>query len=213
MTKKTFTIKKDIAIKYLVTYVADDEAEWMNALGSLANKFKDKEMVRQSIAATILLPVRDRSVIPEVPYNLLFWIHKYSQFPGKDWVKDLEKVVAFDEAIVANRGKLTMLGCVDPIEYAPYPRQALRWLTEASKDAGDYSPAADSKFRSLIHVYGGVAISNVFKNEKTKLPKILNWRSHYFFERLMHRSYSIEQLINIKKAEISKTNQTLVVKP
>ena len=213
MTAETkFTIKKDMAVKYLITYVAEGEEEWLGALGSLANKTHDKDLVRSIIAATILLPAQDRTVVPEVPFNLLFWIKKYDQFNRHDWQAKLAKVIEEDRVIAELRNQLVVLGCIDPIEYAPYTRQALRWLTNESKRAGDYLPETDSKFRSLIHVYGGVTISNVFSNSKHKVSKLPNWRSHYFFEKLIHDQYDIEQLIKFKKIEIEKTNPSLVNK-
>jgi hypothetical protein len=207
-----FTIKKELAVKYLTTYVADGETEWLNALGSLASKNSNKELVRSIIAATILLPAQDRSVIPEIPYNLLFWIKKYDQFEREDWQRKLQKIIEEDEKISKLRSQLVVLGCIDPIEYAPYTRQALRWLVNSSKEAGDFLPSTDSKFRSLIHVYGGVSISNIFTLHKNKLTRMPNWRSHYFFERAMHDVYDIDQLVRLKKKEIEKTNPSLVNK-
>lgn len=212
MTTEQFTIKRDMAIKYLVTYVAEGEDEWLEALGSLSSRVHDKDLLRNIIAATILLPAQDRSVIPEIPYNLLFWIRKYDQFKRKDWQKELQKVFAKDDKITDLRSQLVVLGCIDPIEYAPYPRQALRWLVDRSKKSEDYSKETEKKFRSLVHVYGGVTISNVFKQYDQKLSRLLNWRSHYFFEKTIHSIYDIEQLVRIKKTEIDKTNPTLVKK-
>jgi hypothetical protein len=212
MASKEFVIKKEVALKYLVTYVAPGEDEWLNTLGSLSKRINDKEILREIIAATILLPSLDKSVIPDIPYNLLHWIRKYDQFTKHNWTKKLQAVIKQDETISSQRDKLLVLGCIDPIEYAPYPRQAFRWLTQRSKKSEDFSKEAEEKFRSLVHVYGGVSISNVFKLHDKKLARVPNWRSHYFFERVLHNVYDIDQLVQIKHKEIEQTNSTLIKK-
>jgi len=207
-----FVIKKEDAIKYLVLYVAPGEDQWIDALASLSKRIGDKDLLRKIIAATILLPAMDKSVIPDIPYNLIHWIKKYDQFGKHDWTKKLETVMKQDEVIASSRDQLLVLGCIDPIEYAPYPRQSFRWLVQRSKKAEEFSKKAEGKFRSMVHVYGGVSINNVFKVHESKVNRIPNWRSHYFFERLMHKVYNIDQLVEMKRAEIEQTNPTLVKK-
>jgi hypothetical protein len=210
--QEEFTIKKDIALKYLTTYVAEGEDEWAHALVSLSNKNWGTEQIRNIIAATIVLPSIDRSVIPENPYNLLFWIKKYDQYERYNWIDKFKSILKEDEKIAENRNKLTILGCIDPIEYAPYPRQALRWLVEKSKENHEFNSDVEQKFRSIVHVYGGISISNMFTNYQTKVNSVLNWRSHYFFEKALNRVYHIDKLVEMKKAEIEKTNKSLVKK-
>jgi hypothetical protein len=212
MPQQEFTIKGDTALKYLMTYVAEGEDEWANALSSLKAKNWGTQETRKIIAATIILPSLDRSVIPEIPYNLLFWIRKFDQFERQDWVSKFEKILKEDEAITENRNKLVILGCIDPIEYAPYPRQALRWLVEKSKEKGDYTPEVETKFRSLIHVYGGISISDMFSGHRNKIENLPNWRSHYFFEKALCKIHSFDKLVEVKKLEIEKTNKSLVKK-
>jgi hypothetical protein len=208
---KEFTISKETAVKYLMTYVADGEDEWLNALSTLVRRNKDKDLVREIISATILLPSMDRNAIPEIPYNLLFYIKSYDQFKRYDnWQQRLSKVLEEDEEISELRNKLVVLGCIDPIEYAPYTRQAFRWLVNESKEAGDFTAATEAKLKSLVHVYGGVSISKLFSVHKGKLSKLTNWRSHYFFEKALHNTYTIEQLIDFKQKELEKTNPSLV---
>lgn len=210
--QEEFTIKKDVALKYLTTYVAEGEDEWAHALVSLSNKNWGREQIRNIIAATIVLPSMDKSVIPDNPYNLLFWIKKYDQYDRYDWIDKFRLILKEDEKIANNRNQLTILGCIDPIEYAPYPRQALRWLVEKSKENHEFSSDVEQKFRSIVHVYGGIAISNMFTNYQPKVNSVLNWRSHYFFEKALNKAYQIDKLVEMKKAEIEKTNKSLVKK-
>ena len=50
----------------------------------------------------------------------------------------------------------------------------------------------------------------VFVNHKTNIDKVFNWRSGYFFEKQIHKVYSVDEIKKIKLAELNKTNNKYI---
>jgi hypothetical protein len=42
------------------------------------------------------------------------------------------------------------------------------------------------------------------------VDKVFNWRSGYFFEKQIHKVYSVEQIKKIKLAELAKTSNKYI---
>jgi len=216
------TLTKEVAVKYLNLYVG--ESDWGKHIdslwGRLSKKYGDTEaktLLKKTIACATLLPVYDRTKIPDLPENLLFWCPSYQQFSEKDWFSLLLDVIAEDEKIEQWRLECQRLGVVHPIVYAPWSRQAYNWLYSAAEASGQVNDSnreqLEKRFERLVLTYGGLVICHIFQKEEFKLKKkVLNWRTGYFFERLIFDIYSIDQVVKIKKQELSKTNPTLVKK-
>lgn len=206
-------LKPEEFIKYLAIFNADTnwEPHLIELAKQTAKRHKDpsvaRETRRKQVACTIMLPYFDSTCISDPPENLLFKCHTYHQFNSRDWMYELEKFVNKDVIIKANRDEALSLGVVYPIEYNPNTRQAFRWLSEASQARGDWNENDTAKkLKNLVHAYGGAVICNVFMKPeyKTKLQKILNWRSGYFFEHLIYEVYSPKEIIKIKNQELLK---------
>jgi hypothetical protein len=62
------------------------------------------------------------------------------------------------------------------------------------------------KLQNLVYVYGGRVVCGVFEKPElsTKIDRLPHWRSGYFFERLIHDTFSETQIIEIKTHEINK---------
>ncbi len=108
-------------------------------------------------------------------------------------------------------GKLS-IGVIDPIEFQPFTRQAFNWLYEQATKTGVVTKESEKRFRNLVWIYGGMAISNIFTRHEVKLKKVLNWRSGYFFERVLHEVYTFDQLQKIKQLELERTSEKLIRK-
>jgi hypothetical protein len=125
--------------------------------------------------------------------------------------------IAEDEKIEGWRLECQRLGVIYPIVYAPWPRQAYNWLYKASEESGqlndDNRELIEKRFERLVLTYGGLVVCHIFQKEEHKIKKkILNWRTGYFFEKLIFDIYTIDQVLKIKKQELAKTNPTLVKK-
>lgn len=213
-----------LAEKYLRLYVAD--IDWSVHISNLwknfSNKFKDdnlaKEQVKKSIACTILLPFIEKTQIPDPPQNLLFWSSTWKQFGEQDWFSLLIEVFKEDVNISLNRNKLIQIGVIDPVDVSPITRQAYNWIYEKVEHGIKLHPdsvvSSDTKEKitNLVRAYGGAVICNVFINHRLNVDKVLNWRSGYFFEKQIYKVYSIDQMIKIKTAELSKTNSKYIKK-
>jgi hypothetical protein len=114
------------------------------------------------------------------------------------------------------RNQALSLGVIDPLEYAPYTRQAFKWLIEKAEASGVMTDEAKEdiarRHANMVKAYGGACVSSIFVKHTESLNKVLNWRSGYFFERLIFDLYAPEDVMKIKRAEIAKTNETLVKK-
>lgn len=203
-------------------YVAKlDNGEWINhakdlnrRLSRQSNQSAANEMTRRVIAFTILLPSVEPSFKADShsPQRILFGAEKFSNFSSRDWVADLKKVVKQNQQISLWRKDILLLGVVDPIEHKPDTRQAYKWLCdEAEKAEVELTDELRNKFRQLVMVYGGTVVSNIFTNHRKQIGnKVTNWRSGYFFERLIFMTYSIDQIMRMKRAELEKANPKLI---
>lgn len=213
----------DISWRYLNLYVGElGKDEWNRHLSTLMGRLKRKmdpqlakDQLRKIVSCAILLPAIDRTKIPDNPENLLFWCSSYDQFNQRDWVAEFAEVVKRDDEITDWRNTCQRLGVIHPIVYAPYSRQAYNWLFRWAEDSGDMTDAnkavLEQRFERLVLTYGGLVVCSLFQKEEGKIKrKVLNWRTGYFFERLIFDVYSLDQVIKIKKQELSKTNPTLV---
>jgi len=207
-------ITQPVAEKLLTLYVG--EADWWQHVAKLHQRLvrkhgqeKARSLVRQAVAFTILLPAFDRStrIDPEHPENLLFWGLSYHQFDQRDWFEELKSVIRRDQQITQWRREALKLGVIDAIEYQPYCRQAYKWLClEAEESDVVLTPELKLKFRQLVMAYGGAVVSYIFEKHHSAVKKIVNWRSGYFFERLIFNTYSVDEVLKIKSNEIKKTN-------
>lgn len=222
MEKEEFTISMDDAERYLNLYVGECESGWKYHIGDTYSKFlkksnaeDSKALMRKVIACSILLPTYDKSVIKTPVQNLLHWCHTWSQFNERDWVELLRIEIEKDKEIEGWRNQCLSLGVVHPIEYSPVTREAFNRLFGKAQDAGVITKEnkADMvrRFQNLVLAYGGNVICYLFMKEEYKInKKVLNWRSNYFFEKLIFDTYTPEQVFKIKKQELAKTNPKLV---
>lgn len=220
MEKKEFSLTVEEAERYLKLYLG--EAKWKDHLGTLFTRLERqhgteqaKILIKKMIAFAVLLPTFDRSKITDPPENLLFGGFKYTQFNEKDWTELLRLEVEKDKEIEFHRNKCLSLGIIYPIEYSPMTRQAFNWLYGKAEDANvitaENKKEMIRRFQNLVVAYGGAVICSVFNKEEWKInKKILNWKSNYFFEKLIYQTYTPEQIFKIKKQELAKTNQRLV---
>lgn len=221
MSNEDITLDDETLIKYLNLYNAD--IDWSVPLAKVANKFSNegREGLEKRAAATILMPVMDRSIQKRdfPPEGLLFGCAKFDTYDEMDWRKNLKKVISQDRATLELRIQALDLGIISPVEYNARSRQAYNWLTsaaEASETTRDCDKAQiRQKMETLVFIYGGAVICNVFdKPEYGKwIKQLMNWRTGYFFERLIHRIYTPEQILKIKRhdiEEIKRTNPELI---
>ena len=173
-----------------------------------------KEFVKKSVACACLSPVINKSAIPEENHVLLFWVSGWPQFNERDWLSLFKDTIKTDMQIEKNRALILREGIFDHIDIPPLTRQAYNWLYERldkeSFSSHDKKEEAVTKMKNLIKIYGGAVICNVFTNYSQHVEKVLNWRSGYFVEKEIHKIYSTEQIIKIKKAEMQKTNSNYI---
>lgn len=211
-------LTRPVAQKLLNIYVC--ETDWWPHVGrlhhQLSRKFgKDEasEMVKESVAFTILLPAEDRTVKIDYdnPENNLFKWRSFHQFEAKNWFEELKGVIRQDAEIVKYRKQALSLGVIDPIEYQPYCRQAFRWMCDhAEEDEANLTQERLKQFRGLVMAYGGAVISNIFEKHMAEVKKVTNWRTPYFMERLIFDIYDIDKVMKIKSTELERTNKKLV---
>lgn len=214
-----------VASKYLTIYIGELEKshDWEYHIGILSSRLSKKypnqdEMItalRKTIACAILLPVYDRKSLTDPPENLLYWCSGYRQYGEKDWYDLLYNVVKKDQEIIKWRNRCQSLGIIDPIDFSPITRQAFNWLYGAAQDSGVVTSANDERiqqsFQRLVWAYGGAVVCSLFQNHDAMVQKkVLNWRTNYFFERLIFDVFTVDQVVKIKRQELKKTNQRLV---
>lgn len=213
-----------VASKYLTVYLGP--ASWPEHLQAVWTRYQTGEdkadgdalvqKMRETIACAVLLPAYDRTRPIERPENILHRCSQWEEFGQRQWFPEFQKVVARDVEIVGWRNQALSLGVIDPLEYAPYTRQAFRWLMEKAESSGCVTDETKEditrRHANMVKAYGGACISNIFVKHAGDLEKILNWRSGYFFERLIFRLFSPEDVMKIKRTEIAKTNEGLVKK-
>lgn len=202
------------ADKYLRIYNA--EIKWQphidRAKEVLLKRLSEVDMnaeMSKRIACTILLPAYDPNTIQDPPQNLLFYCPKWAQYDAP-WVDRYEKVKAQDLKNKKIREECLDLGVIFPYEYNPITRQAFNWLYDKAEKSGVISAESKEeitkKLKNLVFAYGGVVICSIFQKPELeyRLKKLHNWRSGYFFERLIHQTYKGEELIKIKTHELAK---------
>lgn len=203
-------------VKYLEIYTAPNPpVDWKTHLDNLTERVRDRDRRRQQVAFAILLPAYDKSVVRNGmdPAKLLFGAPKFDQFDGRDWWDDLIKVKQQDDGHIETRQQALNHGFVYPLEYNPRWRQAFRWLIERVEKHNDNDLNLEDskhKFENLVFCYGGAIICNIFnKPELSKrIESLPNWRTAYFFERLIHKVYKPEEIIQIKKNDIEEIKRS-----
>lgn len=211
-----------VAQKYLKLYVADIDwvphvtTLWNQSLKKNRNQEEAKNHIKKAISCATMLPYMEKTLIPDPPEQLLFWCTAWKQFSEKDWFLLLKDVIKKDIEILQNRNRLIQLGVIDPIDLSPMTRQAFNWLYQKADETLclNESNTLDikNKLTNVVRVYGGVTVCNLFINHKQNIDKVFNWRSGYFFEREIHKVYSIDQIEKIKSAEFSKINNKYIKK-
>jgi len=209
-----------VSKKYLDLYVG--ESNWAKHIDDLfsnaMNKFKDKnlavEHVKRAISCAVLLPLVKKTSIPDPVSNLLFWCTGWKEFHENDWFDMLLTVIKEDIIISESRNNILSIGVIDPIDVSPITRQAYNWLHDKanSSQIDGIDESLEKKLINLVRAYGGAVICNMFINHKLNIDKVLNWRSGYFFEKQVHKVYSMDQIVKIKTAELNKTNQKYIRK-
>lgn len=211
-----------VAQEYLSIYLAP--ADWISQLQSMWERTRrtgmsDEECrndIRNSVAFVALLPThrRDVDIDRQNPESLFHRASRWRECRERDWFSDLQKVIRRDLDILGWRGRLAALGHVDPLQYAPYCRQAYNWLYERANQDKWVTPDTKAEVvewcENLVHLYGGVCISNIFLRHEDVVDRVVNWRTGYHFERRIFEIYTLEQAEKIKTAELQKTNPTLV---
>jgi hypothetical protein len=212
----------NLADKYLKLYVAD--IDWLPHISSLWGNVQKKNMsqedkknfIRQSISSTILSPYLYNTQIPNPPQNLLFWTNSWKQFNDHNWFEILTDIFKEDIKVASSRVNLIKLGVIDPIDLSPLTRQAFNWLYEKALEKNDINENNREelilKFKNIVRAYGGASICSIFSRYGNHVDKVLNWRSGYFFEKEIYKVYNLDQLVKIKKSELSKTNSTYIKK-
>lgn len=213
-------IPVDVAKKYLNLFLG--ECDWEKPIlrlwdisGSKKLNNEDRKLfVKKSISCAALISYVEKTTIPDLPENLLFWCSGWAQFNERDWFQMFQDFVKKDIEIIENRNKIIVLGVIDPIDISPLTRQAFNWLYDQAKASNviDKDNAEDIKlkFSNLVKAYGGAVICNMFVKHKKNIQDVFNWRSGYFFEREIHKVYSLDSLIKIKTTELQKVNQNYV---
>lgn len=211
-----------VAEKYLKLYVADvpwDQSIktlWSNSINKTRNEELSKEYVKKAISCATILPFLEKTNIPDPPTQLLFWCTGWAQFNKRDWFSLYLDILKEDIRVSQLRNELIQIGIIDPIDVSPITRQAYNWLHQKAEESESLSDTEmqnlSIKFANLVKAYGGAVICNMFINHKLNVEKVFNWRSGYFFEKQIHKVYSIDQIKKIKSAELKKTNNKYVKK-
>lgn len=214
------TLSVDLADRYLKIYVADIDWKphinqlWNNSMKKNGNETVAKSHVKRAISCATILPLVEKTQIPDPPSNLLFWCTGWKQFEEQDWFSLLKDVVKEDVDIVKKRNQALSLGIVDPIDILPINRQAFNWLYEKVSAeqtlSQDKVEESKKKIANLIRAYGGAIVCYMFMKHQHSVSSVLNWRTGYFFEKKIHSEYSLDQIIKIKKAELAKVNQKYI---
>lgn len=209
----------ELAISYLNIYVG--QTNWPHFIMQLLNTVRKKnsdysKAMQEALCCAILLPYYDHStyIDSEHPENLLLKIPWYHQLGTKSWFLEFQKIVKRDQDINRWRKQSWSLGVIDPIEFSPNTRQAFNWLYMKAEESGAVTPESKEeiiyRFKNLVYAYGGAVICGVFTRHDDAIKKVVNWRSGYFFERLIFDVYTIDQVQKIKKRELDSASEKLV---
>lgn len=213
------SLDKKVMERYLTIYLGEcSNGSWETQIDKLWGKVKNKpdaaKVLKNLVAHAILVSTTDKTIDVDVPENFFHRSQFFRQVSERDWFKDFQKVVEEDLAIDKYRAEAKSLGIIDPIEYQPYTRQAFNWLYARAEDSGDITPENKERvtrlLKNLVYAYGGASICSVFTNHADSISKVANWRTGYFFERLLFKVYTPEQVFKIKKQELAKTSTKLV---
>lgn len=211
------------ACKLLHIYIAP--CNWREHINELYvrqlrrhDKEKAAQLVKEIVSFVILLPTIERGmrISQDSPQRLLFGYRSFSTFDKHDsWFEELKKIVREDQAISKARKQVIDLGIFHPmgLEFQPLTHQSYRWLIEKARADKDSELATkdDLHFRRLVSIYGGQILTYMFTKHGKQLNKyVVNWRTRYFVEKAIHDVYSLEQILTIKAAEISKSNKDLI---
>jgi hypothetical protein len=206
----------DVADKYLKIYIADIDWKvhitslWRNAMNKTKNEDAAKDYIKRAISCATLLPVMENTPIPNPPSNLLFWCTSWNQFEKYDWFDMFIEVLTQDLKVIEKRNKLIQSGVLSRIDVSPMTRQAFNWIYEKHSSTEAENSLSKEKFTNIVRVYGGAIVCNMFVNHKINVDKIYNWRTGYFFEKEIHKVYTIDQINKIKKAEFNKINSKYI---
>ena len=215
------SLSLELADKYLKLYVANIDWQphitslWSNAVKKYSNESVAKEHVKKAISCATILPLVEKTTIPDPPSNLLFWCTGWKQFNEQEWFEILLDIFKEDLLISEKRNKIIQTGIIDPIDVSPMTRQAFNWLYEKCLDeelTEDARKSVKEKMSNIVRAYGGAVICHIFTKYKKNVDDVMNWRSGYFFEKQIHKVYTVDQIIKIKTAELNKTNNKYIKK-
>lgn len=199
--------------RYLNIYVA--ERDWLPDIERVFTRTRgNTQQCQERVSAAILMPLVSKVQIPDPPENLLYMCHKYHQFEGHDWYDMWVKTALKDRKIASFRTKCENVGIIENVDFVPTTRQAYRWLIEESVNAGDLTDQNKTRVEAallrLVWAYGGVPIVETFNKNSFAIKKeMVNWRTGYFFEKIMHKTFREDQLLIMKKEEL-RSNPTRV---
>lgn len=169
---------------------------------------------RQAISFAFQLPSLQRSMKPNREHaSILFRCRYFRQYRDKDWHAELRQIAGRDLDIYNYRERAKKAGVITNVEYQPYTRQAYNWLCKMAEEDGAVERGegrVQRRHYKFVQVYGGAIINSIFVKNEKQVDKIVNWATPYFFERLIHKTYDIDQILRIKEAELSKTSDSLV---
>jgi hypothetical protein len=208
----------DVADKYLKLYIADIDWSqhisqlWNNALKKFRNETVAKDHVKKAVACATILPLVQKISIPEIPSNLLFWCTGWKQFDEQDWFDIFRGIIKEDLEIIDKRNKCISVGVVSRVDAVPITRQGYNWLYEKSAEQLESVTDVEEKMKNIIRAYGGAVVCNMFVNHKHHVDHVFNWRSGYFFEKEIHKVYTLEDIVKIKTKELSKINSKYIMK-
>jgi hypothetical protein len=212
------TLPVDVADKYLKLYIADIDWKphisslWNNAVKKFRNETVAKDHVKKAVACATILPLVQKISIPEIPSNLLFWCTGWKQFNEGDWFDIFKGVIKEDLEIIEKRNKCISIGVTSRVDTVPITRQGYNWLYEKSVEEIGHNVDVQDKMKNIVKAYGGAVVCNLFVNHKNHVDHVFNWRSGYFFEKEIHKVYTIEDILKIKAKEISKINSKYIMK-
>lgn len=207
-----------LAARYLTHSYGD--RDWEGKLKELAehikkrNKNGAKSDLMRTIAFAFYLPIVQRSMDPnQEDESILFRGRYFRQFHDRDWFSDLRSLAEHDLKIADWRASVARAGIISHVQYQPFARQAFGWLTAKAEEVGaihaDKNKVRDRHWK-FVQVYGGAPINALFG--KGDLQRVANWATPYFVERAIYHAYSVDEVLNMKKAELNKTSSTLIQK-
>ena len=155
----------NVAEKYLKLYVADVSWQdaiatlWKNSINKIQNQEAAKEHVKKAISCATILPLMEKTTIPDPATNLLFWCTGWAQFCKNYWFSLYLDILKEDIKINETRNEIIRLGIIDPIDISPITRQAYNWLYQKAEEIEDMSkvdaPLLNAKLTNLVKAYGG----------------------------------------------------------